>query len=96
MRKFSRRKRLEGGFVLYNNIFFYKMITQECILCLKSYHTDCVEDWRSTMMDFFLCKPCHAIEVAKGCQVFEKEEKELVRSKPSSVRLKKIVFENAG
>ena len=47
-------------------------------------------------MDFFLCKPCHAIEAAKGCQVYEKEEEELVRSKPSSVRLKKIVFENAG
>jgi len=69
---------------------------KECILCLRSYHTDCAEDWRSTMMDFFLCKPCHAIEAAKGCQVFEKEEEELVRSKPSSVRLKKIVFENAG
>ena len=74
---------------------FYKMITQECILCLRSYHTDCAEDWPSTMMDFFLCKPCHAIEAAKDCQVLEEEE-EPVRRKPSFVRLKKIAFENAG
>jgi len=68
---------------------------KECILCLRSYHTDCAEDWQSTMMDFFLCKPCHAIEAAKGCQVLEEEE-EPVRCKQSFVRLKKVGFENAG
>jgi len=60
---------------------------KECILCLRSYHTDCAEDWPSTMMDFFLCKPCHAIEAAKGCQVLEEEE-EPVHLKQSFVRLK--------
>ena len=90
----TRRQRLEGGFDLLQQCF-YKMITQECILCLRSYHTDCAEDWQSTMMDFFLCKPCHAIEAAKGCQVLEEEE-EPVRCKQSFVSLKKVGFENAG
>lgn len=39
---------------------------KECILCLRSFHTDCLDDWRSTTMDFFLCKTCHSIEVVKG------------------------------
>jgi len=68
---------------------------KECILCLRSYHTDCAEDWWSTMMDFFLCKLCHAIEAAKGCQVLEEEE-EPVLPKPSYVCVQKIVFGNAG
>ena len=52
---------------LEKRVFFNKLHFQECILCAQSFHTDCLEDWRNTTIDFFLCEPCYVIEVVKGC-----------------------------
>lgn len=41
------------------------LCSQECILCGTSYHNTCLNNWTATTIGFFLCPPCHAIEVAK-------------------------------
>jgi len=64
---------------------------KECILCSRSFHTECLEDWRSTTMDFFLCEPCYSIEVVKGSSiegVFLEDNQPKI--KQSFVSLKKL------
>jgi hypothetical protein len=38
-----------------------------CVLCSAAFHQACLgPGWAVTMMDWWLCAPCHAVEAAKG------------------------------
>ena len=48
-------------------LFVETLCLQECVLCRRSYHTKCLEEWKKTTLnEFFLCLPCFEIEAEKG------------------------------
>lgn len=63
-RKYSPRYRREEGCEVCQQTDECQL---SCVLCSRTFHMACLSyPWVNTMIDFWLCAECHAIETGKG------------------------------